>query len=46
MNGTNYCLLAKQTVLTATPERRLVKMIINVDTEGKATLISVSGIAL
>lgn len=46
VNGTNYCVLAKQTIITATPEHRLVKMIINVDTKGTAKLVSVSGIAL
>ena len=46
VNGTNYCILAKQTIITATPEVRLVKMIINVDTKGAAQLVSVSGIAL
>lgn len=46
VNGTNHCILAKQTIITATPEVRLVKMIINVDTKGAAQLLSVSGIAL
>ena len=46
VNGMNYCVLAKQTIITATPENRLVKMIINVDTKGVASLVSVSGIAL
>ena len=44
VNGTNYCVIAVQTVITATPERRLVKMIVNVDASGKASLVSVSGI--
>ena len=52
VNGTNYCILAVQTLTTAEPEKRLVKMIINVDTKGaasgaaSASLVSVSGIAL
>ena len=46
VNGTNYCILAKQTIITATPEVRLVKMIINVATNGTASLVSVSGIAI
>ena len=46
VNGMNYCVLAKQTIITATPEYRLVKMVINVDTKGIASLVSVSGIAL
>ena len=46
VNGMNYCVLAKQTIITSTPENRLVKMIINVDTKGVASLVSVSGIAI
>lgn len=46
VNGTNYCILALQRIITATPEQRLVKIVINVDTKGTASLVSVSGIAL
>ncbi len=46
VNGMNYCILAKQTVITAEPEVRLVKMIINVAPNGNAKLVSVSGIAI
>ena len=46
VNGTNYCIIALQTVITATPEKRPVKMIINVDSAGKASLVSVSGLAI
>lgn len=46
VNGMNYCVLALQTIITANPEKRLVKMIINVDTKGVATLVSVGGIGL
>ena len=46
VNGTNYCILAKQTIITATPEIRLVKMIINVASNGNAKLVSVSGLAI
>ncbi len=46
VNGTNYCILALQTILTANPEKRLVKVVINVDLKGNATLVSVSGVAL
>lgn len=46
VNGTNYCILALQTVITQNPEKRLVKMIINVSSNGTASLVSVSGIAL
>lgn len=44
VNGTNYCILAVQTLVVPDGERRLVKMIINVDTKGAATLVSVSGV--
>ena len=46
VNGMNYCVLAVQTIITANPEKRFVKMVINVDTKGVASLVSVSGIAL
>ena len=46
VNGMNYCILAKQTIITAEPEIRLVKMIINVAPNGNAKLVSVSGIAI
>ena len=46
VNGTNYCILAVQTMMTATPEKHLVKMIINVAANGTAKLLSVSRIAI
>lgn len=46
VNGTNYCILAVQTIITGNPEKRLVKMIINVSSNGTASLVSVSGISL
>ena len=46
VNGTNYCILALQTILTAKPEKRLVKMIINVSSDGITSLVSVSGVAI
>lgn len=46
VNGTNYCILAIQTIITAKPEKRLVKMIVNVSSSGEASLVSVSGIAI
>ena len=46
VNGTNYCVLATQRLITANPETRLVKMIINEDPSGLFSLVSVSGIAL
>ena len=46
VNGTNYCILAVQTIITGTPEKRLVKMIINVSSNGTASLVSVSGVSI
>ena len=46
VNGTNYCILAVQTIITGNPEKRLVKMIINVSANGTASLVSVSGVGL
>ena len=46
VNGTNYCLIAVQTIITAKPEKRLVKMVISVAEDGVASLVSVSGIAI
>jgi len=46
VNGTNYCIIALQTLVTAKPEKRLVKMIINEALDGSASLVSISGMAL
>ena len=46
VHGVNYCVLALQTIITASPERRLVKMVINVDETGVAQLVSIGGIAI
>ena len=46
VHGVNYCVLALQTIITASPERRLVKMVINVDETGAAKLVSIGGIAI
>ena len=46
VNGTNYCIFAVQKLVVPNPEKRLVKMIINVSSTGEASLVSVSGIAL
>ena len=46
VNGTNHCILALQTLVTQNPEKRLVKVIINVSANGSASLVSVSGVAL
>ncbi len=42
VNGVNYCIIALQTSVTAHPEQRLMKMIINVDSSGKSRLVSVN----
>ena len=42
VNGVNYCILALQTSVTAHPEQRLMKLIINVNSGGKARLVSIS----
>ena len=46
VNGVNYCVLATQTIVAATPKKRLVKMVINESPNGEISLVSVSGIAL
>ena len=46
VNGTNYCILALQTLITAKTVKRLVKMIIHEALDGTASLMSVSGVAL
>ena len=42
VNGTNYCVMALQTSITVNPEKRLMKLIINVDSAGKSRLVSIS----
>lgn len=46
VNGTNYCIFAIQTIISAKPEKRLVKMIINEALDGSASLVSIGGVAL
>ena len=46
VNGTNYCIFAIQKIVVPKSEQRLVKMIINVASDGAASLVSVSGVAL
>ena len=46
VKGTNYRILALQTLTTANPIKRFVKMIINVDTEGVASLVSIGNVAV
>ncbi len=46
VNGMNYCVLALQTIISLNSDKRLIKMIINVSPDGRASLVSVSGIAI
>ena len=46
VNGTNYCILAVQTLLTAQPKKRLVKLIIHESLHAEYKLHSVSVINL
>ncbi len=46
VNGTNYCIIALQTLVTRETVKRLVKMVIHVDLDGAASLISVRGLSL
>ena len=45
-SGNNYCIIAIQRIVAPNIEKRPVKMIINLASDGKASLVSVSGIAL
>lgn len=46
VHGTNHCIIAVQTLITANPEKRLVKMIINESEGNPGSIVSVSGITL
>ncbi len=46
VNGTNYCILALQTLTTQEEMKRLVKMEINVSPDGVCTLLSVRRISI
>ncbi len=46
VNGTNYCVLAVQKLVTPKTEGRIVKVIINEATDGSFSLVSISGVAL
>lgn len=46
VHGTNYCVIALQRSVTAKPETRLMKLIINDDGKGHARLVSVSVIPM
>lgn len=46
VNGTNYCLLAVQTLVTPTAQKRLVKMVINEALDGTYTMRSIREVSL
>ena len=46
VHGTNHCIIAVQTLITANPEKRLVKMVINEGTDNPGSRVSISGITL
>ena len=46
VNGTNYCILALQTLVTAQPKKRLVKLVIHESLHAEYSLESVSIINL
>ena len=44
--GTNYCIIALQTLVTRETTKQLVKMVIHVDLDGAARLVLVRGVSL
>ena len=44
--GTSYCILAVQTLVTPEAPKRLVKMVIRDGLDGKVTLVSVRGLLI
>ncbi len=46
VNGTNYCIIALQTLVTAQPKKRLVKLVIHESLHAEYSLQSVSIIGL
>ena len=44
VQGVNHCFIAVHTIVTATPEKRLVKLIINEAPDNTSSLVSVTGI--
>lgn len=45
VNGTNYLVIAKQTLVTKIPEEHIVKIVINEAPDGTFSLVSISGVA-
>ena len=46
VNGTNYCLLAVQTLVTVDAPKRLVKIVIHEDLDGTATIKTIRAVSL
>lgn len=46
VNGTNYAVIALQTLILAEPKRRIVKMVINESTDGKYSIVNVNSIGI
>ena len=46
VKGTNYCIIALQTLVTVDAPKRLVKMVIHEDLDGTASLNSIRGLSL
>ncbi len=46
VNGTNYCLVAVQTLVTVNSPKRLVKIVIHEDLDGTATIKSIRAVSL
>ncbi len=46
VNGTNYCFLAIQTLVTVNAPKRLVKIVIHEALDGTITLKSIRGVSL
>ena len=46
VNGTNYCFLAIQTLVTVNAPKRLVKIVIHEDLDGSATIKTIRAVSL
>ena len=46
VNGTNYWIIALQTLVTRETQKQLVKVIIHVDLDGATSLVSIRGVSL
>ena len=46
VNGTNYCILAVQTLITANSPKRLVRMVIHESLDGKYSVKTIRGLEI